>query len=172
MEVDALVRAIKANTASTDVLLIGDNVASAQWMVAAAGRPVFVAFYVASFPSKTPGEYRLRGDCYYWLNGYTEAQFMGGPANNARSYVYAPEGFRYWFYPNLLTDEVKKLRTQEFDGCLSNPQGCCAPEFRADWLVESVNSPFDRNRLSQLYQVSPAENVGEFRISRLQRNRQ
>ncbi len=169
--VDGLVRAIRAMTSETDVLLVGDQVTSPVWMVAATGRPVFVSFYVASFPTSMPGGYRRRGLCYYWLNGYNESEFMNGPASDSRSYVYAPEGFRYWFYPELLTSSVKRLHGDEFMGCSSDPQGCCPPELRADWLVESVRSPFDRGRLSQLYSVSPAASVGEFRISRLARIR-
>jgi hypothetical protein len=166
---DSVYKEIRNTTAPTDVLLIGEDVGTTSWMVTATGRPVFVSFYVASYPERSPGEYRKRALCYYWLKGYDAAGFAAGPANNDRSYVYATEGFRYWFHSLAFTDQVKQARTQEFQGCLRNPQSCCQEAFHADWLVETSATPFDRSRINELYSIGAEHSVGQYRISRLHR---
>lgn len=166
---DSLYKEIRATTASTGVLLIGEDVGTASWMVAATGRPVFVSFYAASYPERSPNEYRKRALCYYWLKGYDAAGFASGPASDDRSYVYSPEGFRYWFHSLAFTDQVKQARTQEFQSCLGNPRSCCQADLRADWLVESSAAPFDRSRITELYLIGDETKVGNYQISSLHR---
>lgn len=160
---------IRQRAGMEDVILAGDDVASGPWLVAATGRPVFDSFYIASFPPADPTEYRRRALCYYYLDGDDEKAFLAGPANEARSLLYAPEGFRYWFYSNLWTDEVKRERAGEFGECLRNPAGCCLPQYRADWLIESKNKPLDRVRLDEFYDVEPVFADDRFSLSRLAR---
>lgn len=168
---ETLVPSIRSITGPNDVLLMGDDVTTAPWLVATTARPVFASFYVESFPSNSPDEYRERADCYYWLGGDSPASFYAGPASDPRSYVYADVGFHYWFRQDLLTPEVKQERTGQFESCMKDAETCCRPEFRADWSIESANHPFDRQRLSQIYTVVFAEKIGDYVISKLSRKR-
>ncbi|HTV60784.1 MAG TPA: hypothetical protein VMJ93_18060 [Verrucomicrobiae bacterium] len=162
---------IRARTAPDDVLLMGDGVTTAPWMVAATSRRVFVSFYVGAFPPAFPNEYRERAYCYYWLQGLDAAGFARGPETDTRSYLYAQDGFTFWFHPYLLTSDIKSQLAREYQDCSDSPQGCCARPFRADWLVESQAHPFDSSRLSQLYEVLPAYSDGIYTVSRLTRIR-
>lgn len=166
---DSVFRTIRSSTSPSDVLLLGPDVTSPSWVVAATQRPVFAANYMGSFPSNDPMEYRRRGLCYYWLLGYDLKRFEDGPASDALSLVYTPEGFTYLFYPRLLTQQVKNAREAEFRTCLEDARSCCRPEYRANWLVESNAAPFDRTRLMQLFWVAAATPVGGYEITRLER---
>src|SRR2546425_2243675 len=168
-QLDSVFRTIRSSTSPSDVLLLGPDVTSPSWAVAATQRPVFAANYMGSFPSNDPMEYRRRGLCYYWLLGYDLKGFEGGPASDALSLVYTPEGFTYLFYPQLLTQEVKDAKVAEFRTCLEDPRSCCRPEYRASWLVESNAAPFDRARLMELFWVAAATHVGGYEIARLER---
>jgi hypothetical protein len=160
---------IRQKAGAEDVILVGDDVASGPWVVAATGRQVFDSFYVASFPPADPTEYRARALCYYWLDGYDQNTFLAGPASEARSLLYATEGFRYWFYPRLWTDEIKQARAREFSDCLRNPTGCCLPRYRADWIIESAQRPLDRGRLTQLFYVNPVFSENGYSLAKLAR---
>lgn len=162
---------IRGHTAPDDVLLMGDGVTTAPWMAAATSRRVFVSFYVGSFPPAFPDEYRERAYCYYWLQGLNADEFESGPETDTRSYLYAQDGFTFWFHPYLLTSAIKAQFAREYQACSDSPQGCCAHRFRADWLIESQAHPFDASRLSQLYEVQPAYSDGIYTVSKLTRIR-
>ena len=168
-QLDSVFRTIRSSTSPSDVLLLGPDVTSPSWAVAATQRPVFAANYMGSFPSNDPMEYRRRGLCYYWLLGYDLKRFETGPASDTLSLVYTPEGFTYLFYPRLLSQQVKNARVAEFRTCLEDPRICCRPEYRVSWLVESNAVPFDRTRLMQLFWVGAATPVGGCKIARLER---
>ncbi len=150
---EGLLALVQGQAGREDVVLTYAAGPLPSWVVMHTGRPVYVSPFLGFLPVADRREYRERALCYYWLKGSDEQQFEAEAIERHFSVLYNPEGSRYWFFPQLLTEDIKEGLRAEYRACAAAPETCCRPSYRLDWIAEVPGFRIDRERLGRLFEV-------------------
>jgi hypothetical protein len=160
---------VRGATRPGDVILSDAGSPLPSWLVLHTGRRVYVSQFLAFLPVANRQEYRQRALCYYWLRGDNPVAFDAEAIEDRASVLYNADGDRYWFFPALLTDVVRRERLREYQACGANPEGCCPATLPVNWVLETGAMRFSRERIERLFRVQRIVAGAGYRLLEVQR---
>lgn len=164
-----LFRGVREAAQASDVVLADAGSPLPSWLVLHTGRHVYVSQFLAFLPVPDRQELRERALCYYWLRGDDRAGFEAEGVNNTFSVLYNPEGSRYWFFPQLLTPEVREARIREYEACGRDPESCCRRDRKINWIAETGAVRFNRARIARLFAIERIERGAGYQLLYVER---